>query len=113
MRTKEAKLINRGISKEMQELKKATDPKYYLNAEAVMGDINSAFTSATAGASQGKNSHLKMRAKAMRAQKEESKTELGSVMEENNAGQTVVEEMNKKHEDIKRKAAQMASKKRR
>jgi len=34
-------------------------------------------------------------------------------MEENNAGQTVVEEMNKKHEDIKRKAAQMASKKRR
>jgi len=36
MRTKEAKLINRGISKEMQELKKATDPNYYLNTDAVM-----------------------------------------------------------------------------
>ena len=67
MRTKEAKMINRGITKDMLELKKATDPKYYLNTEAVMSDINSAFTSNTATSSQAKNSHLKMRAKAMRA----------------------------------------------
>ena len=112
MRTKEAKQINRTITKEMQELKKATDPKYYLNTDAVMQDINSAFTSNTASASQAKNSHLKMRAKAMRAQKEDtSMKELGPIMEDSDKQAT--EDVNKKHEDIKKKAALMASKKRR
>ena len=67
MRTKEAKMMKRELNKDMAELKKATDPKYYLNADAVMSDINSAFTNPDAGQLQSKNSHLKMRAKAMRA----------------------------------------------
>ena len=54
-----------------------------------------------------------MRAKAMQAQKNAPvDKDLGPIMEEG-SGQQPADEVNKKHEDIKKRAALMASKKRR
>ena len=60
-------MMKKEMTKDMQDFTKTSDPKYYLNQDAVMQDIENAFTMSTAP-SQSKNSHLKMRAKAMRAQ---------------------------------------------
>lgn len=50
----------------MAALKRDADPNYYLNSNAVMTDINSAFTSAKPPVS-GKSDAFKKRIGAMRA----------------------------------------------
>jgi hypothetical protein len=60
------KLVQRELSNDMAALKRDADPSYYLSTNAVMTDINSAFTSAKPPVS-GKADAIKKRIGAMRA----------------------------------------------
>lgn len=55
-------------TREMLAFKKINDPNYFLNTDAVMNDINSAFTTEPSKKEEGKYKDLKARSQKMQTE---------------------------------------------